>query len=351
MSQYCWQKLTQPILGLAPMDGVSDHPFRQITKKYGQPDLIYTEFCSVEALCRGQKYFPRELFYDHDQQPIIAQVYGQTPRFFRQVAVLLCQLGFAGIDLNMGCPSKNVTNSGAGAGLIKTPLLAQQIIQATQAGVEDWLNGKTVADCADLSAAVKTVSQTTLPCSPILVTVRKPVPVSIKTRLGYKQQQLKDWLPRLLAMQPAAIALHGRTFKQGYSGQADWSAIGQAVELAQGTDTLILGNGNVQSRQEAVLKAQTYGVAGVLIGRASWGNPWVFQDYQPSLAEKIQVALEHCYLYEQTFHQQRKYSFAPMRKHLGWYVKGFSQAKALRVQLFQTNSPQEVKKAFEHYKA
>ncbi len=149
-----WDTLARPIVGLAPMDGISNHPFRHIQKKYGNPDLVYTEFTSVEALCHGDWRWLRNFLYDESQRPLIAQIYGRTPKYFRQVAIMLCELGFDGIDINMGCPAKTVANGGCGAALIRTPDCAQAIIQATKEGVQDWCNGATTATCTRLFAAL-----------------------------------------------------------------------------------------------------------------------------------------------------------------------------------------------------
>jgi hypothetical protein len=119
-TQSFWHALPRPLIGLAPMDGITDHPFRHIQKKYGNPAIMYTEFTSVEALCHGDWQSMNHLLYDESQRPIIAQIYGRTPLYFRQIAVLLCELGFDGIDINMGCPAKSVANGGCGAGLIRT---------------------------------------------------------------------------------------------------------------------------------------------------------------------------------------------------------------------------------------
>ena len=145
-----WDTLATPIIGLSPMDGLTDHPFRHIQKKYGNPTIMYTEFTSVEGVCHGATQLLKDFLFDETQRPLIAQIYGTTPSYFRQTAILLCQLGFDGIDINMGCPVKNVAHSGAGAALIKTPRLAQEIIAATKQGVINWQNGMREKDCPDL---------------------------------------------------------------------------------------------------------------------------------------------------------------------------------------------------------
>jgi tRNA-dihydrouridine synthase B len=341
-----WQTLPKPLIGLSPMDGVTDQPFRHIVKKYGQPALIYTEFTSVEGVCHGAARLLRDFLYDPSQRPIIGQIYGTTPDFFRQTAIILCQLGFDGIDLNMGCPAKNVAHSGAGAALIRTPELAQAIVRATQQGIQDWHNGASVTDCADITSPVRTaVIKQVADINPEPDRA-KVIPVSVKTRVGFDSKIITEWVPYLLECEPAAIAIHGRMLKQYYGGLADWSEIAKAVELAQGTETLILGNGDIQNLPQAQARIAETGVHGVLIGRAAMGNPWVFDptvDPETPHPLRFTVAVEHAELYEQTYRHEENYSFLPMRKHLGWYVKGIPNAAQIRTELFQAGSAAAVK--------
>ena len=259
------------------MNGITDHPFRHIQKKYGRPMLVYTEFASVEAVLTGDRRLFKDFLYDESQRPIIAQIYGRRPESFRHAAILLCQLGFDGIDINMGCPTKSVAMSGAGAGLIRTPRLAQEIISATRAGVQDWLNGATLRDCAGVPEHMIVQAEAFHALLPLAYQQRRPIPVSVKTRIGYEEPEVEEWIPALLEMDPVAIGIHGRTLVQGYAGHADWDEIGKAVALADGTPTLILGNGDIQSLEDAHQRIADTGVDGVLIGRASYGNPFVFQ--------------------------------------------------------------------------
>lgn len=332
------------------MDGVTDQPYRHIQKKYGQPDLIYTEFTNVEGMCHGATRLLKDFMYDESQRNIIAQIYGTTPEYFRQTATVVCELGFDGVDINMGCPAKNVASSGAGAALIETPELAKEIFLATKAGVADFLNGKRAKDCPDINNKIATEVAKRATHVPQHIIERNEIPVSIKTRVGYYQPVTEEWITFLLDLEPAAIGLHGRTLKQHYSGLASWEEIAKAAELAKNTNTLILGNGDITTNQDAQDRINTYGVDGVLIGRGSFGNPFIFQSEitigSPSLVE---IALEHSYLFEKTYRNEDRYNFLPMRKHLGWYIKGFENAKEIRVKLFQANSADDVKTIFEEY--
>jgi len=355
MTTTFWETLPRPLIGLAPMDGVSDHPFRHIQKKYGAPMIVYTEFTAVERLEIGDCALLNEYRYDESQRPIIAQIYGRTPDLFRRAAVMLCQLGFDGIDINMGCPAASVVHRGAGAGLIKTPALAQAIVQATKQGVQDWCNGATVRD--DPGAARRLVAEVEARHAllPPAHQQRRPLPVSVKTRIGYDAPQIDAWAPQILESEPAALAIHGRTLRQGYSGHADWDEIGAAATLARASRTLILGNGDVKSLEDAQARVAAYGVDGVLIGRASCGNPFVFQpDGDPvgQAADRyrlLRIALEHAHLFEASIGQGSPHRFLTMRKHLSWYARGVHAANSLRRDLVHTHSAAEVAAILDRY--
>ena len=137
-----WHTLPQPIIGLAPMDGVTDAAFRHIVARHGKPDVQYTEFTDVEQIYRGTTSAWRQLHFSAIERPVVAQIYGANPERFYQAAHVICTLGFDGVDINMGCPAKNVATRGCGAALIKNPALAGEIIGAVQAGVHDWAAGQ-----------------------------------------------------------------------------------------------------------------------------------------------------------------------------------------------------------------
>lgn len=351
-TQTFWETLPRPIIALSPMDGVTDQPFRHIHKKYGNPMLLYTEFTNADGLCLSNGRLLRDLLYDETQRPIIAQIFGKTPHFFYQAAIVLCELGFDGIDINMGCPSKTVASGGSGAGLIRTPQLAQEIVRITKQGVQDWRNGATVHNCPDIKPRVAAQILAQRHHLPPAYQERRAIPVSVKTRVGYESPIIATWLPYLLEVEPVAVCIHGRTLEQGYSGEASWEEIGKAVAVAQGSGIPILGNGDVLSLAQAQQRVRDYGVDGVLIGRATYGNPFFFGEEQP-LAEGeapaparvrhfAEIMLEHAYLYERTYGHYEKYCFSPMRKHLGWYARQMHGGKKLRVPLMQSNGVQEV---------
>ena len=339
------------------MNGVTDHPFRYIQKKHGNPMLLFTEFTSVDGICAGASALLKDFLYDESQRPVIAQIYGRIPCNFYQTAIILCQLGFDGIDINMGCPSKSIANAGAGAGLIRTPSLAQEIVRATKRGVQDWLNGATVRDCVEVPAKLAKEVEARHRALPSEYQQRRPLPVSVKTRIGYSTSQVKEWIPQLLESEPVAITIHGRTLTQGYSGDSNWDEIGKAANLAQGSGTLILGNGDLRSLDDAYCRIQRYGVDGALIGRASYGNPYLFRrEDAPAQQEAdkyamLHIALEHARLYDKSFGRMERYQFLPMRKHLGWYVRYLPGASHLRRTLVQVSTLDEAVSAIDNYLA
>jgi tRNA-dihydrouridine synthase len=349
-----WQKIKAEkgmILALSPMDGVSDYPFRSISKKYGQMDLVFTEFANVEGVCLSKSTQILNHFdFDQAQRPLIAQIFGKTPKYFKQVAVLLCEMGVDGIDINMGCPAPTVSSHGSGAGLIRTPDLAREIIQSVQDGVREWGEGLLLENCPDISSQTITALRDKKKFFALTEADRQKLPtVSVKTRIGIAQDEVENWLPNLTQMNLAAISLHGRTLKQSYSGLSNWEVIAKAAAIVKknSPDTIFLGNGDVFDYEQAKQKVTDYGVDGVLIGRASFGRPFVFlpQDKRTEFLKAhnlFAIALKHAKLYEETYGQKERYSFLPMRKHLAWYTKGVEQAALIRSELVRSNSAAEV---------
>lgn len=349
-----WQEILakkKMILALSPMDGVSDYPFRAMTKKYGKPDVIFTEFASVEGVCRSSSTRILDHFdFDEDERPLVAQVFGKTPVYFKQAAVLLCELGVDGIDINMGCPAPTVANHGSGAAIIKNPELAKELIRVVQEGIEEWRNGLKLEDCKDLSKQVIQAIVDKKKKFTLRNADRQKIPtVSVKTRIGFDYEEIETWLPHLLEMRLAAISLHGRTLKQSYSGKADWTVIRRAAELIKKEDpsVVFLGNGDVMNYEEAQEKVDEYKVDGVLIGRASYGQPFIFlpqAERELLLKEKniFEIALEHAQLYENTYSPNENYKFLPMRKHLAWYTRGIAQAALVRSELVRADNSLQV---------
>ena len=359
-----WTTLPQPILGLAPMDGVTDAAFRRVVASQGRPDITFTEFTNVNEICRGPDHLLSSLIYSEAERPIVAQLYGKDPEQFYRAAQVVCELGFDGLDINMGCPSKSVAASGSGAALIKTPDLAHAILRAAKQGLEDWAAGQSIHSQGFKPSRIEFVHELNYRRSGFPVVPRRLLPLSVKTRLGFDCVVVERWVEHLLEMRPAAITVHGRTLQQMYRGAADWTAIAEAAKLARGTETLILGNGDLNTLVDAVRRATESRVQGVLVGRGTLGAPWFFREkeqarsafierldlsalpatmWEPpvSLRHRMQVMLDHARQYEAIAGLE---CFRSIRKHLGWYCKGFSHAAAMRGKMFGVSNVEDVER-------
>ena len=315
MNRGFWDKLEKPFFVLAPMADVTDAAFRRVIAKYGKPDAMYTQFVSCDGLCSaGREALMIDLSFDKSERPIVAQFFGAKPNNFYECAKLARELGFDGVDINMGCPDKDVVKQRAGAALIRDPKLAREIIVATKEGAGD-------------------------------------LPVSIKTRSGDVRDTLETWLPELLVEKPAAIILHARTRKEMSKVPARWQLVKQAVEIANGSGTLILGNGDVLDMDDARRKIEETGCDGIMFGRAIFGNPWLFsktvhRDDLP-LSERLNVLIEHTKLFKKLLGGHK--NFAIMKKHFKAYVSGFDGAKELRMELMEADTADGVEKIINKY--
>ncbi len=357
-----WSTLPRPIFGLAPMDGVTDAAFRRVVASQGRPDVTFTEFTNVSEICRGPDHLLSSLIYSESERPIVAQLYGKDPEQFYRAAHVVCELGFDGLDINMGCPSKNVAASGSGAALIKTPDLAHAIVRAAKQGLADWAGGQAIETQGFKSSRVEFIQTLNRSRSGTPIVPRRLLPLSIKTRLGFDCVVIERWVDHLLETAPAAITVHGRTLQQMYRGAADWSAIAEAARLGRGTEALILGNGDLNCLVEAVRRIVETEVQGVLVGRGTLGAPWFFRQkeqarrafkeqmdvsalsrtaWEPpiSLRQRMNVMVDHARQYQALAGLER---FRSIRKHLGWYCTGFPYAAAMRSRMFQVTSAQEV---------
>ena len=353
-----WRSIPAPVIGLAPMDGVTDASFRLVTARHGRPDVILTEFVNIQSAPYAPELLLRDFTYSELERPIVAQIYGKTPELFYRVAHIVGELGFDGLDINMGCPAKKVAAAGCGAALIREPDLARTIIRATRQGLRDWYNGQNLKAIGIRPGAVeafKAANRCRMGSN--TNTDRRLLPLSIKTRTGYDRVVVKDWISTLLEEGPAAITLHGRTLQQGYQGSADWDAIAQAREITKNSGTLLLGNGDLRNLADVYHRVQDTHVDGVLIGQAAEGNPWLFAgkeqvklalrgtgsvEAQPrvGLADHFDVMVEHSRRYESQNHQ-----FFGMRKNLLWYCRAFPDAEALRWQMKRACSADDVEAA------
>lgn len=316
-----WGELRKPFFVLAPLANVTDFAFRQFIVQYQKPDVLWTEFVAADGLChpRGREALIRDLKFDENERPIVAQLFTSHPEKMFEAAKLVKGLGFDGVDINMGCPDKNVMKQGAGAACMKEPALAQGIILAAMEGVR--------ADGKD------------------------PIPVSVKTRLGFNKDEIETWLPQVLATKPAVLTLHLRTKKEMSLVPAHWDRMVAAVKLRDkySPETLILGNGDVQNIALARKKCEETGCDGVMIGRGVFGNPWLFDEDRTSVTvrERLEAILHLTELFEQTW--QGTKSFEILKKHFQAYIIGFPGAKELRNELMLTHEAQSVRKLIEDF--
>lgn len=345
------------------MDGVTDAAYRFITSKYGSPDITFTEFVHVMGIMRGSERLWQDFIFSDAERPTVAQLFGAEPEYFYHASKIVCELGFDGVDINMGCPMRSVTDHGAGAALINTPDLAQQIVREVKRGVRDWYETGELTGIDDemrrriqvmVDARRRRADVLGIPFKRYAAAAdRSLLPVSVKTRIGYKEVVVEEWMKTLTEVEPSWISVHGRTLKQMYTGEADWEALARG---RQATHLPFLANGDVRTFEDIKSILQMTKADGVLIGKGSYGNPWIFkglvdlkqalvtcgalpQMYVASEEEKKQVMLEHVKLHVEL---KGEGAFVQTRKHMGWYMNGFPGAVDLRKQLMQTNTVVEV---------
>ena len=302
-----WLDLPKPFTILAPMDDVTDVVFRDIIAEAARPDVFFTEFTNCEAICSaGRETQIRRLRYSEKQRPVVAQIWGINPDNYRTTATLCKELGFDGIDINMGCPDKSACKHGACAGMIKKPELAKAVIEATIEGAQG-------------------------------------IPVSVKTRIGFSHRQTETWIPFLLQFPIAALTLHGRTAHELSKVPAHWDEIGKAVEMRNAINPAIVfvGNGDVQSMGEVQQKHHEYGVDGVMIGRGIFHDPWIFAKAgshpQDTPFQRLTLLAKHLDLWDTTWRGIKP--FAPMRKFVKMYVQGWPSSAELRASFMECSDP------------
>lgn len=319
------------IVGLSPMDGITDEAFRLTQCHVSKPDLLFTEFVSAEGLAHNAIKLFDQLLFSEEERPIIGQLFGKDPEAFYIASIILCHLGFDGIDINMGCPAKTVTQHGSGAALIGKPELVSTIIKSVQKAVADFTSGKT--KIGDIGLKQKTLEIVeTLHATSLLPTIPT---ISVKTRLGISESTIDTWIPLLLSHNLDFLTVHGRTLKQGYSGLADWNEINKVSLMCQASNTPFIGNGDIVSLSQAKEYIEKYHLSGVLIGRATMGNPWVFSDHTPSWSDKFKVMVYHTQKFVEVFPTRR---IDPLRRHYLTYTHSHPQAKELRQKIVTLTS-------------
>ena len=304
-----WNELHKPIFILAPMEDVTDTVLRQVIARYGKPAVFFTEFNNVEGMfSKGEKHVVHRLQYTEAERPLVAQIWGTQPENFYKAAKKLIDMGFDGIDLNMGCPASGVAQRGACSGLINNRPLAKEIIDATKEG----------------AAGI--------------------IPVSIKTRLGFRVIDFA-WIKFVLEQKPAVLTVHARTVSEMSKVPAHWDKLKTVVDMRNElqSNTLIIGNGDVKSLNDAKQKIAESGADGAMVGRGIFENPYLFSEHatlsDKTPEEKMHLLIEHMHLWQDTWGNTKH--FPTLRKFFKVYANGFPGAQELRIQLMETQTPEE----------
>lgn len=307
-----WTPKDRPLLVLAPLHEVTDAAFRETVASCGEPDVMFTEFTSVDGLYheRGrEKLIRRYLQRGQDENKTVMQIWGDDPEKFRAAAALGKELGFAGIDLNTGCPDRTVVKHGKGGALLK-----------------DWRR------ILDLVAATKEGAA--------------GLPVSVKTRLGFDTDIADAWIPALAQSGVSAITLHARTVKELSKVAAKWDRIKDLGPAVRAAGVTFIGNGDVLSREDAIAKVTEAGCDGAMVGRAIFGNFWFFnpdiRTEDVPLAERLRVLADFATRFETRYGDFR--SLAVLRKHVKGLVHGFENASELRERLMACDTAEEFRK-------
>lgn len=308
-TQSFWDTLQKPILILAPMEDVTDTVLRRVIARYGRPSVFFTEFTNVEGMfSKGAAHVVQRLRYTEEERPLVAQIWGSKPENFFKAAKRLIDMGFDGIDLNMGCPAQGPVSRGVCSGLINNRPLAKEIIDATKEG----------------AAGI--------------------IPVSVKTRLGFRSIDF-EWIRFVLEQQPAVLTVHARTVSEMSKVPAHWDKIKTvaAIRNEMGSKTLIIGNGDIKSLTDADQKVTEAGADGAMVGRGIFENPFLFSRTttinDKTAAEKMHLLLDHMHLWSDTWGTSKH--FPTLRKFFKVYANGFPGAQELRIQLMETQTPAE----------
>jgi tRNA-dihydrouridine synthase B len=307
---------------LAPMAGVSESPFRRLCRRFGA-DVVVTEFLSAEGIRRENEATISKLRFDASEHPIGVQIFGADPEAMRDAAAAVTEVFQPDyVDINFGCPVKKVVRRNGGSGCLRDLSLVQQVIRAVVSGTH--------------------------------------LPVTVKVRSGWNEE-MRDPVTIGLHCQDAgatALALHPRTRTQMYTGSARWEEIARVVEAL---DIPVIGNGDIKKPEDVVRMRQETGCAGVMVGRGSFGQPWIFRQARamldgtpvpetPGVEERFAIALDHARMV-QDYEADPEGAAVEFRKHLGWYVKGLPNSADLRRRLHAVNTFGEVEGIFEDYLA
>ena len=303
----------RPVM-LAPMEDVTDPSFRLICREQGAA-MVYTEFVSAEALVRNINSTTRKLTIDDRERPVAIQIYGREPEAMVQAARMVEEARPDILDINFGCPVKKVAAKGAGAGMLRNP---EKMLAITKA----------VVDAVD-------------------------IPVTVKTRLGWdcENKIITDLAPRLQDCGIKALTIHGRTRSQMYTGDADWTLIGE-VKADPRMEIPIIGNGDIKTPEQAKNAFDTYGVDGVMIGRASFGAPWIFREVKeylasgsiPEITDEEKFALLRRQIRESIDRIDEYRGILHVRRHLAStpLLKGIPDFRETRIRLLRAETEKDL---------
>ncbi|MFH4904580.1 tRNA dihydrouridine synthase [Staphylococcus cohnii] len=318
MKENFWRELPRPFFVLAPMEDVTNVVFRHVVSEAGRPDVFFTEFTNTESFCHpeGVHSVRGRLTFTEDEQPIVAHIWGDKPEHFREMSIGMAEMGFKGIDLNMGCPVANVATKGKGSGLILRPETAAEIIQASKAG---------------------------------------GLPVSVKTRLGYSEiDEWREWLKHVFKQDIANLSIHLRTRREMSKVDAHWELIGEIKQLRDeiAPDTLLTINGDIPDRKTGLELAEKYGIDGIMIGRGIFHNPYAFEKEprEHTSAELLDLLRLHLDLFDK-YSQEETRLFKPLRRFFKIYVRGIRGASELRHQLMSTNTTDEARELLDEFES
>ncbi len=294
---------------LAPMEDVTDSVFRRMLCDIGRPDVFFTEFMNVDGYCSvGKKGVDHRVVFEDVERPLVIQLWGNKPENFENVVKDLRQLNPEGIEINMGCPDKDVVNTGGGSALIQDPKLAKEIIEAVKSEAVD-------------------------------------IPVSVKTRIGYGKVDTENWIGFLLNQNLDMLTVHGRIAKEGYNIPARWDEIARCVKLRDeiSPSTLLIGNGDITSTKQGEEYTKRYGTDGYMVGRGIMSNPWLFSGREDiSTQERLDTLVKHCELFEEVWGERKNFSVT--KKFVKAYINGFDGAAELRMKLMSAGDSNSLKK-------
>ncbi|HEX6461935.1 MAG TPA: tRNA-dihydrouridine synthase family protein [Candidatus Saccharimonadales bacterium] len=305
------------------MEAVTDVVFRHVVVRAARPDVFFTEFVNAASFCspEGKHSTYSRLAFTSDEQPMVAQIWGTNPENFAEMAKALKKLGYAGIDINMGCPARDVIKIGACSALIENPSLAAELIAAAKEG---------------------------------------GLPVSVKTRIGLKTRKTEEWLGHLLQQDISALTVHARTQKEMSKVPAHWEefAITAALRNQFAPQTLIIGNGDIKNRQHGEALIKQYHIDGVMIGRGVFTNPFCFEKHprEHSRKELLELLEFHLDLFDATARLQlgkigpdnqqavqAERAFQPLKRFFKIYIRDFAGASELRDKLMHAKCTDEVR--------